>query len=176
MQCSPAVGRMEFLPSFSRFRATAGREEGLQQSPPQRLRRSRRIAYTPAAVPCCSGALLLRCPAAPVPCCSVALLPPPSPSAFRAPKHAILGSRPWKYTLPCPKTCHFGHPTPGIQRYRWVEHALFAHPLSENNPSLGKTAIFAPPRQGPTPGVLVHSRNGDDHAIYCVVFSIFVSA
>ena len=31
--------------------ATAGREEGLQQSPPQRPRCSRRIAFTPAAMP-----------------------------------------------------------------------------------------------------------------------------
>ena len=154
MQCSPAAGRMEFLPSFSRFRATAGREEGLQQSPPQRLRRSRRIAYTPAAVPCYSGALLLRCPATPVPCCSVAQLPPPSPSALRAPKHAILGSRPWKYTPPCPKTCHFGFPT--LEIHPSVPQNM---PFWTPNPGntalpLGRTRTFCPSAPRPHAGSL----------------------
>ena len=148
MQDSPASGSRQFC----------HRSAGSGQRPGAR-RAFNRAPRSARAVAAGSRILRRRCHATSLPCCSVALLPLPSPSALRASKHAILGSRPWKYTLPYPKTCHFGHPTSGIQRYRWVEHALFAHP-----------------RQGPTPGVSAHSRNGDDHAIYCVVFSIFVSA
>ena len=43
--------RAALLMQGFRARATAGREEGLPQSPPQRPRCSRRIAFTPAAMP-----------------------------------------------------------------------------------------------------------------------------
>ena len=127
------------MPSFSRFRATAGREEGLQQSPPQRLRRSRRIAYTPAAVPCCSGALLLRCPAAPVPCCSVALL-------LRCPAASAFSVCP-----PCPKTCHFGFPI--LEIHPSVPQNM---PFWTPNPGntalpLGRTRTFCPSAVGKQP-------------------------
>ena len=83
-----------------RPRATAGREEGLPQSPPQRPLCSRRSAYIPAAVPLFPDAPF---PAAPKPRCLVVPLPryPVVPLAFCL---RLLRLPPY------PKTCHFGFP------------------------------------------------------------------
>ena len=153
-----------------RARATAGREEGLPQSPPQRPRRSRRSAYIPAAVPRFPDAPFPaapkpRCLVVPLPRCPVRLLPPPSPPTpvpqnrpfwspepgkthLRAPKPAFLGSRARKNSPPYPKTGHFGVPKPEIQRCRWAKQTFLPIRGWENTLSLGKTGIFAHQRVG----------------------------
>ena len=151
-----------------RPRATAGREEGLPQSPPQRPRRSRRSAYIPAAVPLFPDAPFPaapkpRCLVVPLPRCPVRLLPPPSPPTsvpqnrpfwgpepgkthLRTPKQAILGSRARKNAPSYPKTCHFGVPKPDIQRCRWAKQAYLPIQGRKTGLSLGKTDVFALPR------------------------------
>ena len=146
-----------------RARATAGREEGLPQSP-----RSARAVAAGARIfrrrcpfslmPRSPGASLSRCPVTP-------LSRSPSASAFsaypRAPKQAFLESRTWENTPPCPKTCHFGFPSPGKRtsvpqnRSFWGPEAgnstlplgktgVFAHPRTENRPLVGQNRHFCP--------------------------------
>ena len=138
-----------------RARATAGREEGLPQSPPQRPRRSRRSAYIPAAVPLFPDAPF---PAAPKPQCLVVPLPrcPVAPLSFsasasafsaclRTPKPAFLESRARKNAPPCPKTRHFGVPNP--EKHTSVPQNLpfWVPSLGNTTLPLGKTGTFAHP-------------------------------
>ncbi len=126
-----------------RSRATAGREEGLPQSPPQRPRRSRRSAYIPAAMPHFPDAPF---PAAPKPRCLVV------PFAFCLRLFRL---------SPCPKTCHFGVPSLGKgpsapqNKPFWGPEAgystlplgktgVFAHPWTKNRPFVGQNGHFCP--------------------------------
>ena len=127
--------------AVSRVWATTGREEGLQQSPPQRPRRSRRSAYIPAVVPLFPDAPF---PAAPKPRCLVV------PFAFclrllRLP--------------PCPKTGHFGVPNlgkhtsvpqnrpfwgpePGKTHLRTPKQAFLVSRTRKNTPPCPKSCHF----------------------------------
>ena len=139
-----------------RARATAGREEGLPQSPPHRPRRSRRSAYIPAAVPLFPDAPF---PAAPKPQCLVVPLPrcPVAPLSFsasasafsaclRTPKPAFLESRARKNSPLCPKTGHFGVPNPKILTSVPQNQPFWGPSLGNTTLPLGKTGIFAHPR------------------------------
>ena len=166
-----------------RARATAGREEGLPQSPPQRPRRSRRSAYIPAAVPLFPGAPFPWCPFSLIPL----FRPPRSPGAslsrypvvplsrspfasafsacLRTPKPAILGTRTLENLPPCPKTRHFGLPSPGkgpsvpqnmpfwgpeagYSTLPLGKTAVFAHPKTKNRPLVGQNRHFCPSAGG----------------------------
>ena len=173
-------------------RATAGREEGLPQSPPQRPRCSRRIAFTPAAVPCLPlvpsvpfflpSPCLLPAFSLPSPCLLLAYprllltFPPhshrlrstdPAKLALRAPKTALLVSRTRKTRLACPKNRLFGVPNSQNPPYvpqkqpfwcpesakhasRWAKQALLPIRSRKNRVPLGKTGVFAHPRQEKT--------------------------
>ena len=151
-----------------RPRATAGREEGLPQSPPHRPRRSRRSAYIPAAVPLfpdapfpaapkprCLVVPLPRCPFRPVVpfgfCPRLLRLPPCPKTCCPCPKTALLGSQARKNAHSYPKTGHFGVPKPDIQRCRWAKQALLPIRARKNSSSLGKTGVFAQRRRGERP-------------------------
>ena len=143
MQDSPASGSRQFC----------HRSAGSGQRPGAR-RAFNRAPRSARAVAAGSRILRRRCHATSLPCCSVALLPLPSPSALRASKHAILGSRPWKYTPPCPKTCHFGFPT--LEIHPSVPQNM---PFWTPNPGntalpLGRTRTFCPSAPRPHAGSL----------------------
>ena len=158
-------------------RATAGREEGLPQSPPQRPRCSRRIAFTPAAVPCLP--LIPSVPfSLPSPCLlpAFSLLTPafslPShhiPTAFAPPIPQNSPCVPQKQPFWCPKLAKTAWRTPkatllGSQarknRLAYPKNSLFGVPSPQNSPlvpqihpfwcprvPLGKTGVFAHLRQ-----------------------------
>ena len=133
-----------------RPRATAGREEGLPQSPAQCPRCSRRSAYIPAAVPLFPDAPF---PAAPKPRCLVVPLPrcPITPLSrypvvpfgfclrlFRMPSCP-------KTCCPCPKTCLFGVPSPEKRPSVPQNLPFWVPSLGNTTLPLGKTGTFAHP-------------------------------
>ncbi len=133
-----------------RPRATAGREEGLPQSPTQRPRRSRRSAYIPAAVPLFPDAPFPaapkpRCLVVPLPRCPVRLLPPPFSPALRTPKQADLVSQNRKNTPSCPKTSLFGVPRPEKLTSVPQNRPIWAPSRGNTTLPLIKTGIFAHP-------------------------------
>ena len=138
-----------------RPRATAGREEGLPQSPPQRPCCCRRSAYIPAAMPLFPDAPF---PAAPKPRCLVVPLPryPVVPLAFCL---RLLRLPPY------PKTCHFGFPNleihtsvpqnqpiwspePGKTPIRAPKQAFLGSQAQKNAPPYPKTCHFGFPNLG----------------------------
>ena len=166
---SPPAGHR---PAPGTARATAGREEGLPQSPPQcpRFVYSGGVVPKPRCfiVPFAFCLRLLRLPS--VPQNKAFWGPGPGKTHLRTPITAILGSRSQENALPCPKTGHFGVPSPEKRRFVPQNRAFWVPGLGEIAPPLGKTGVFAHPRQGKSAlmgktGVFAHPRQGKQRSV-----------